>query len=86
MSSLLYLGVSIVVFFILFGFLAMITPLMFGLFFSVMGRFVIHDPAWSAIYDNNKALVELLVPIIFSLGVTVAILKIFMGSTNKGRD
>lgn len=64
----------------------MITPLIFGLWFSVMGNFEIEDPAWSLIYDENKQLVELLVPIIFALGITMAILKLFMASTNRGKD
>jgi|APSaa5957512535_1039671.scaffolds.fasta_scaffold08417_3 hypothetical protein len=86
MSSLLYLGVSIVAFFLTFGFLAMLTPMIFGLWFSVMDTFEIENQAWSNIYDQHKLLVELLVPIIFSLGIVVAVLKVFMGSTNKGRD
>lgn len=86
MSSLLYLGVSVIVFFILFGFLSMITPLILGLFLSVMGNFTIADSTWAAIYAENKKLVELLTPLIFAMGLVMAILKIFMSVTNKGRD
>jgi len=86
MSSLLYLGVSVIVFFILFGFLSMITPLILGLFLSVMGNFTIADSTWAGIYAENKKLVELLTPLIFAMGLVMAVLKIFMSVTNKGRD
>lgn len=86
MSSLLYLGVSVVVFFVTFGFLALLAPLIFGAFFSVMDNYQIPNETWRNIYEENKRLVELLVPIIFAMGTVMAVLKILMSSTNKGRD
>ena len=73
-------------FFILFGFLAMLTPLILGTFLSVMDGFPIADEAWRNIYLENKALAELLVPVTFSMGLVVAIIKILMVATSKGRD
>lgn len=64
----------------------MLTPLIFGLWFSVMDNFDIENEAWSSIYDSNKALVEMLVPITFSMGIVMAVLKIMMSATNRGRD
>jgi len=86
MSSLLYLGISIIVFFITFGFLALLAPLIFGGFFGVMDNYQIPNEAWSGIYSENKKLVELLIPLIFAMGIFIAVLKILMSGTNKGRD
>ena len=86
MSSLLYLGISVVVFFVVFGFLALLAPLIFGGFFGVMDNYQVPSEIWRGIYSENKKLVELLVPIIFAMGTFIAVLKILMSSTNKGRD
>ena len=86
MSSLLYLGVSVVVFFILFGFLSMITPIILGTFLGVLDTVIIPSKTWTTIYNQNKELVELLVPLTFSIGLVIGILKIFMSVTNRGRD
>ena len=60
MSSLLYLGISVVVFFVVFGFLALLAPLIFGGFFGVMDNYQIPSEIWRDVYSENKKLVELL--------------------------
>ena len=86
MSSLIFLGISIVMFFILFGFLSMLTPLILGSFFSLMDGYAISDESWQNIYLENKELAELLVPVTFSMGLVVAIIKILMVAASRGRE
>ena len=64
----------------------MLTPLILGSFFSLMDAFTITDPVWKNIYLENKELAELLTPITFSMGLLVAIIKILMVATSRGRD
>lgn len=86
MSSLLYLGVSIIAFFIMFGFLSMLVPIILGSVFSSLDTIHIENEVWRQIYQDHKELAEFLVPLTFSMGIVVAVVKIIMVATSKGRD
>lgn len=86
MSSLLYLGLSAIMFLTMFGLLSMLTPMILGTFFSALDSFPISDPAWNRVYQENKAVAEMLVPLTFSMGIVLFVIKLLMVATSKGRD
>ena len=87
MSSLVYLGLSLILFSISFGVAFILMPIIFGAFFTMMdaNNFTINDE-WQAIYEQNKVTVQYLVPLIPSLGIVIIVIKVLMTASARGRD
>ena len=87
MSSLVYLGLSLVLFVITYGIAFTIMPMIFGSFFSLMdtGGMIV-NAEWSAIYEKNEATVKYLVPLMPTLGIVIIVIKVLMTAAARGRD
>lgn len=86
-SSLVYLGFSMVVFFISFGIVWMLVPTILGAFFSIINDLdIVTDQDWIDLHDNTETQIRTLIPISIAAGITLAFLKVLMVATNKGRD
>lgn len=84
MSSLIYLGFSIVTFILSFGIMFMLLPMVLGTFFSL--DVPISDPLWSATQARTEVIVQWLIPLTASLGIFVLVLRVMMAASAKGRD
>jgi len=87
MSSLVYLGLSLILFVITYGIAFTIMPMIFGSFFSLMdtGGMTI-NAEWSEIYEKNEATVKYLVPLMPTLGIVIIVIKVLMTAAARGRD
>ena len=87
MSSLVYLGLSLILFVITYGIAFTIMPMIFGSFFSLMdtGGMTINSE-WSTIYEKNEATVKYLVPLMPTLGIVIIVIKVLMTASARGRD
>lgn len=85
MSSLVYLGLSIIIFAITMGLMFTLAPMILGEFFSIFPN-TITDPDWIAIYAHNVATIKFLVQLIPSLLITLLVIKVLMIASNRGRD
>lgn len=87
MSSLVYLGLSLILFVITYGVAFILMPIIFGAFFSLMdnNNFTI-NAEWTTIYNQNKTTVEYLVPLMPSLGIVIIVIKVLMTASARGRD
>ena len=87
MSSLVYLGLSLILFVITFGISFILMPMIFGAFFTLVdsNNFTINDE-WMGIYEQNKQTVQYLVPLMPSLGIVIIVLKVLMTAAARGRD
>jgi hypothetical protein len=87
MSSLVYLGLSIILFAITFGTAFILMPMIFGSFFQIVDNNAITlDSEWLALYNQNKETVQYLVPLVPSLGIVVIVIKVLMTASARGRD
>ena len=62
-------------------------PMIFGSFFTLMDQnnFIINDE-WQVIYEKNEDTVQLLVPLMPSMGIVIIIIKVLMVASARGRD
>ena len=87
MSSLVFLGLSVILFFIVYGIAFIIMPMILGAFFTLMDSNIFNvDNAWLDIYETNKETVQFLVPLMPTIGIVIAVIKILMTASARGRD
>lgn len=86
MSSLVYLGFSIIMFVVSFGILFTIMPMILGQFYTTMNNMPIQDPSWQAMSDETQTTIQYIVPLTASLGIFVFVLKVLMVASVRGRD
>ncbi len=89
MSSLVHLGFSIIMFFISYGVMFTLMPMIFGAFFTLADTFVAaptFNTDWQAIYENQEDIVQWLVPLVPTMGIMIAIIKILMVASVRGRE
>ena len=88
MSSLVFLGFSMLMFFIIFGVMFTLVPMILGQVWTTMGEdnMPIADPAWQETYNNTESRLQYIIPLIPTMGLMVVVIKILMISSVRGRD
>lgn len=87
MSSLVFLGLSLILFVITYGIAFTLMPMIFGSFFTLMdnNNFTI-NAEWTAIYEKNEDTVQYLVPLMPTMGIIIIVIKVLMTASARGRD
>ena len=86
MSSLVFLGFSVIMFLISYGIMFTVTPMILGQFYSVLGNMTIESASWQATYDQTEAITQYIVPLIPTVGLFIFIIKVLMVAAVRGRD
>ena len=89
MSSLVFLGLSTIVFIITYGIVFLLVPQILGHFFTVLDNYNLTSTmsaSWQSIYTQNENTTKFLVPLIPSIGVFLLVLKVLMAASVKGSD
>ena len=98
MSSLVYLGLSLVLFVITYGVAFTIMPMIFGAFFNVADISGLVSTSsceasptsaacqWGTIYETNEDTVQYLVPLMPTMGIVIIVIKVLMTAAARGRD
>ena len=86
MSSLVFLGFSVIMFIVTFGIMFTIMPMILGAFFSAADNMPIADPDWAQTYEDNEEIVRWLTPLIPTVGIFIFVIKVLMVATVRGRD
>ncbi len=86
MSSLIFLGISVIVFIIVFGISWLLVPMILGMVFSAMDSSNISNPVWATVYDNNENTMRFIIPLVPSIGLFILVLKVLMVASVRGRD
>lgn len=63
--------------------------MLFGAFFSIADDLVTTDNMdqdWIDLYEENEDIVQWLTPLIPTIGIFIAVIKILMTSSVRGRD
>jgi hypothetical protein len=82
-SSLLFLGFSVIAFIITYGIMFMLAPIILGSFFSIN---VDMNESWAATRDEVQTVVQWLIPLIPTVGIMILVLKVLMVASVRGRD
>ena len=84
MSSLVFLGFSVVAFLISYGVVWMLVPMVLGTFFSLpVGNM---DSDWLQTRTNVETVVQWITPLAATVGLFIFILKVLMVASVRGRD
>lgn len=86
MSSLIFLGFSVIMFIISYGIAFIITPMILGQFYSTAANVDIPDPNWQQTYNDTEGVTRYLVPLILTIGIFILVIKVFMVASTRGRD
>lgn len=73
-------------FLVSYGIMFLLTPMILGQFFTILGGMEIADEGWQAVYDQNEETALFIVPLIPTLGIFVLIIKVLMVASVRGRD
>lgn len=88
-SSLVYLGLSLILFVITYGISFLLMPMIFGEFFTMMDNTGITaniSAEWLALYEQNEDTVQYLVPLMPTLGIVIIVIKVLMTASARGRE
>lgn len=84
MSSLVYLGFSIILFLITYGIGWLLIPMVLGPFFSATPT--ISDPTWAATNVKVQTVIQFVIPLAPAIGVFIFVIKTIMVASVRGRD
>jgi hypothetical protein len=85
-SSLVFLGLSIILFVISYGIGFLLVAAVLGAFFSASLSVGITDPSWLAMYTRTQSEIKFLVPLVPTIGIFILIIKVLMVASVRGRD
>ncbi len=89
LASLVFLGFSIVIFFISVGVYFYLAPMILGAFFSIADTLLVSlniNAAWTETYNQTEERLRWLVPLIPTVLIFMAIIKILMVASARGRE
>lgn len=86
MSSLVFLGFSVIMFLISYSIMFTVTPMILGQFYSVLGNMTIESASWQQTYDETEAITQYIVPLVPTVGLFIFIIKVLMVAAVRGRD
>lgn len=89
MSSLVFLGLSLLAFVISFGLVWIIVPMVLGSFFTAISNTNLVtglSTSWQLTYNTTQTNVQWLIPLSVQLGIFILVLKVLMVASNRGSD
>ena len=89
MSSLIFLGFSVILFIISYGIMFTIAPMILGSVFTVMEGNLSNGSMtqeWIDMYNQTKETTQYLVPLIPTIGIFILVIKVLMVASARGRD
>lgn len=84
MSSLVFLGFSIIAFLISFGIVWLLVPAVLGPFYTALPTLT--DPSWKAMNTRVVNIIQWITPLAATMGLFIFVLKVLMVASNRGRD
>ena len=86
MSSLVFLGFSVIIFLISYGIMFTLTPMILGMFYSAAANVPIASADWQQTYDDTEAVTRFITPLIPTVGIFIFVIKVLMVASVRGRD
>ena len=86
-SSLVYLGLSLILFAITYGMAFTLMPQVLGAVFDTFSTNSLGlSASWLAIYNQNVTTIQYLVPLMPSFGIVFIVIKVLLTASARGRD
>lgn len=85
-SSLVFLGLSVIVFLIVYGIAFYILSIVLSSFFSAFVGIPISDPGWASTNSSLQKSIQFIIPLAPTLGLFMLILKVLLTASVKGND
>lgn len=85
-SSLVFLGLSTIMFFIVYGVCFYIASIILGSFFSAIAGIPISDPSWAKTNTDVQKEIQFILPLLPTLGIFMVVVKVLMTASVKGND
>ena len=88
MSSLVFLGFSIIMFLISYGLMFTLVPMVLGQIWTTMdeNNMPIPNQQWQDTYNNTQSTLQYIIPLVPSIGIVLIVIKVLMVASVKGRD
>lgn len=89
MSSLVFLGLSVIAFLISYGLVWILVPMVLGTFFTTLqtsGVISALSTSWQATYNTTQTTVQWIIPLSATVGLFIFILKVLMVASVRGSD
>lgn len=87
MSSIVFLGLSVITFAISYGLAFWFMPIIFGnVFSSIIPTQVTDNSTWLGMYVTLEDLIKYLTPLIPTLAIVIFVIKVMLSSAAMGRD
>lgn len=88
MSSLVFLGFSILIFLIGYGIGFSVLAMVTGQVWTTMNQtnMPIPDVTWQQIYNDTETQLQFIIPLAAGAGLMVFVIKVLMVATVRGRD
>lgn len=88
MSSMVFLGFSIIMFLISYGLMFTLVPMILGQVWTAMdeNNMPIPDPTWQATYNSTQTQLQYIIPLVPAMGLVVFVIKVLMATSVLGRN
>ena len=88
MSSLVFLGFSIIMFLISYGIMFTLVPMVLGQIWTAMDEtnMPIPNAEWQQTYNDTQTQLQYIVPLVPTIGLMILIIKVMMVASVRGRD
>ena len=89
MSSLVFLGLSVIAFLISYGLVWILVPMVLGTFFTTLetsGVISQLSSSWHTTYNTTQTTVQWIIPLSATVGLFIFILKVLMVASVRGSD
>jgi hypothetical protein len=87
MTSIVFLGISVITMAISYGISFWLMPIIFGLVFgNITPGIVTNNESWLVMYFTVEDLVKYLTPLIPTFAIVIFVIKVMLNSAAIGRD
>jgi hypothetical protein len=85
MSSLVFLGFSVIIFVLSYGIMWLLAPTVLGALFSMLPVGDL-NAEWLAVHVQTESVIQWLIPLIPTVGIFILVIKVMMVASVRGRD
>lgn len=88
MASMVFLGLSIIMFLISYGLMFTLVPMILGQVWTAMDEdnMPIPNAEWQATYNSTQLQLQYIIPLVPAMGLLILVIKVLMATTAFGRN
>ena len=88
MASMVFLGLSVIMFLISYGLMFTLVPMILGQVWTAMDEtnMPIPNETWQATYNSTQLQLQYIIPLVPAMGLLILVIKVLMATTTFGRN